>query len=159
MGAVAPALVGVAFAGFAAALLRLTGMERDRAAAPVILIAVAAFWPVFAVEEGGAAEIALHGAVASSFLALALVAHRRGFRPRRSWADRPRRLFDARRGAPLGRPWAALVGAVLLGLRRRAGRVPPRPPSRSLRDLLAALMPPPHGGVVSSGTSAQGSRP
>lgn len=76
MGAVAPALVGVAFAGFAAAFLRLTGMERDRAAAPVILIAVATFWPVFAVEEGGAAEIALHGAVASSFLALALVAHR-----------------------------------------------------------------------------------
>ena len=78
MTAVAPALVGVAFAGFAAALLRLTGMERDRAAAPVILIAVAAFWPVFAVEEGGAAEIALHGAVASSFPASAPASHRVG---------------------------------------------------------------------------------
>ena len=60
------------------ALMRWTGMDRDRATAPIILAAIVLFYPVFAVEHGGPAEIALHAAIALAFLGVAILGHARG---------------------------------------------------------------------------------
>ena len=78
MTTIAPLLAGAAFGSAAILLLRQTGMDRDRATAPILLVAIAFFYPTFAVENGGPAEIALHSVIALSFLVVALIGHARG---------------------------------------------------------------------------------
>jgi hypothetical protein len=72
-----PLLIGLISAGAVIATLRLTGMDRDRASAPIVLIAIALFWPVFAVENGEAWDITVHGAFAVAFAVAAIWGHRR----------------------------------------------------------------------------------
>ena len=75
---VAPLVIGVAFALGAIGLLRATGMDRDRASAPVALVAIALFYPVFAVENGDLADIVVHAFVVAVFGALAIAGYKRG---------------------------------------------------------------------------------
>ena len=72
-----PLLAGIAFGGATVAILRGTGMARDRATGPTLLAAIALFYPVFAIENGSGAEIAVHVAIAVAFLAVAVVGHAR----------------------------------------------------------------------------------
>ncbi|SLN45675.1 hypothetical protein ROJ8625_02202 [Roseivivax jejudonensis] len=74
----APLLAGLLFGAATIGLLRITGMDRDRATGPILLSAIALFYPVFAVENGTGREIALHGAIALAFLAAAVIGHRFG---------------------------------------------------------------------------------
>lgn len=48
-----PALIGVCLALAVAAFARLTGLDRDRAFYPVILIVIASIYVLFAVIAGG----------------------------------------------------------------------------------------------------------
>ncbi len=75
---VGPLLAGLAFGGATIGVLRATGMDRDRATGPILLAAIALFYPVFAIEHGNTAEIALHAAIAIAFLAMAVIGHARG---------------------------------------------------------------------------------
>ena len=75
---VAPLAIGVAFALGAIGLLRGTGMDRDRASAPITLVAIALFYPVFAVENGGLADIVVHAFVVAVFGVLAIAGYKRG---------------------------------------------------------------------------------
>ncbi|QFT45380.1 hypothetical protein FIU97_02215 [Roseivivax sp. THAF40] len=78
---VIPLLSGIAFAGLIIALMHLSDMSRDRAAGPVMLVAIALFYPVFAVEHGDMADIALHAAIAVAFTTIAST----GYRTRFAW--------------------------------------------------------------------------
>ncbi len=73
-----PLFAGIAFGGATIGLLRVTGMDRDRATGLLLLAAIALFYPVFAIENGDAVEIALHIAIALAFVAMAVIGHRRG---------------------------------------------------------------------------------
>ncbi|MFO6463436.1 hypothetical protein [uncultured Jannaschia sp.] len=77
-GVVIPLAAGTAFAAATIALLRWTGMDRDRATGPLMLVAIALFYPVFAVENGSRAEVAIHAGIALAFLGAAIIGHRRG---------------------------------------------------------------------------------
>ena len=58
------------------AVMRRIGMHRDRAVGPILLVAIAAFYPVFAMDRGTAGEIAVHVSVFVLFLAIAAVSYR-----------------------------------------------------------------------------------
>ena len=73
-----PLLAGLAFGGATIGVLRATSMDRDRATGPILLAAIALFYPVFAIEHRDAAEITLHVATALAFLATAVIGHARG---------------------------------------------------------------------------------
>ncbi|KIT17124.1 hypothetical protein [Jannaschia aquimarina] len=73
----APLAAGVVFGGATTGLLRATGMDRDRATGPILLAAIALFYPVFAIEAGTGPEIALHIAIALAFLGVAVIGHAR----------------------------------------------------------------------------------
>ena len=66
-------------------------VARERGTAPVILVAIAVFYPVFAAEHGEVEGTLAHGAIALAFLALAILSVRIG-------------------------PWLAAFGVVLHGL-------------------------------------------
>ena len=87
-------LIGLSSAAAVIAALRMTGMDRDRAPGPIVLIAIAVLWPIFAVENGGAREVAFHGAVAAAFAGAAIWGHRRGI-PIVGWALIAHGAFDA----------------------------------------------------------------
>jgi len=70
--------IGVLASASTIAALRLTGMDRDRASAPIILAAIAVFYPVFAAQNGTVGDVLLHGGVAGAFVAVAIVGHRVG---------------------------------------------------------------------------------
>lgn len=57
-------------------VMRRIGMHRDRAVGPILLVAIAAFYPVFAVDRGTAGEIAVHASVFALFLAIAALSYR-----------------------------------------------------------------------------------
>lgn len=67
--------LGLALAGLAG--MRLVGLHADRGAHSVVLIAIAAFYVVFAGEHGQAGEIAFQSLLALVFTALALLGYRR----------------------------------------------------------------------------------
>ena len=73
-----PLFAGIAFGGATIGLLRATGMDRDRATGPLLLAAIALFYPVFAIENGTGSEIALHVIIAAAFLGATLAGHARG---------------------------------------------------------------------------------
>ena len=73
-----PLAVGIVFALGAIVLLRTTGMDRDRASAPIILVAIALFYPVFAIENGGVGDIVVHAAIVALFAAFAIAGYMRG---------------------------------------------------------------------------------
>ena len=75
---IGPLIAGLAFAAAAIGLLQGTGMARDRATGPILLAAIALFYPVFAVENGTGPEIALHVVIALAFLAVAVIGHAHG---------------------------------------------------------------------------------
>ncbi|MBJ3762546.1 hypothetical protein ILP92_07300 [Maribius pontilimi] len=74
-----PLFLGVAFALLAIALFHLSGMSRDRAAGPVTLVAIALFYPVFAVENGDLVQVLFHAAIASLFTGIAILGYRTRF--------------------------------------------------------------------------------
>lgn len=67
-----PALIGMGLTGAALAAMRVTGLHAERGAQAAALIAIALFYIVFAVEHGGAADIAVQSLLALVFVALAL---------------------------------------------------------------------------------------
>ena len=75
LAAFAGALSGAAIAG----TMQVTGMLRERSGLAILLAAIAAFYPVFAVASGaGVGTIALHATAFLGFCALALTGYRRG---------------------------------------------------------------------------------
>lgn len=71
------ALIGLSAGGAIALALRLTGMMRERAAMAVLLAAIAAFYPVFAAENGDLGDLALHLAIFGGFVVVAALGYRR----------------------------------------------------------------------------------
>lgn len=69
-------VLGVLGGTAAGALMLATGMIRERGASAVALIAIAAFWPVFAVAAQR--DIALHFAAFALFAMLAVAGYRLG---------------------------------------------------------------------------------
>ena len=110
-----PLAIGLAFALGAIALLRLTSMERDRASAPIVLIAIALFYPVFAAENGDGTDIAIHAAIAALFTALAVVGYRRGL-ALIGVGMIAHGLFDLAMGAVAGNPAPAWWAPFCLGV-------------------------------------------
>ena len=68
--------VGVVVGFAIIALMTSIGMHRDRAVGPILLVAIAAFYPVFAVDDGALSEVILHGGVFLGFLAIAAISYR-----------------------------------------------------------------------------------
>ena len=77
-GILAPLAIGVVLGLGAIGLLRWTGMDRDRSTGPITLTAIALFYVAFAIENGDAADIAIHTAIAGLFVGLAVLGHARG---------------------------------------------------------------------------------
>ena len=57
--------------------LRLAGMDRDRATAPILLVSIAVFYPVFASENGSTSDVLVHLAIAGCFVVLAVLGYSR----------------------------------------------------------------------------------
>lgn len=72
------ALIGALAGGGAMFALWRTGMLAERSGLAVLLVAVAAFYPVFAAQSGNFAETPLHIAIFAAFTVLALAGFRRG---------------------------------------------------------------------------------
>lgn len=72
------ALIGAIAGGGAMVAFWRTGMLAERSGLAVLLAAIAAFYPVFAAQNGDFAETALHIAIFAAFGALALTGFRRG---------------------------------------------------------------------------------
>lgn len=70
------ALVGVLLALATLAMARATGLDRSRAFFPCVLIAIATYDVVFATVTGSAAAIARESALASVFVATAVIGFR-----------------------------------------------------------------------------------
>ncbi|NBC19700.1 MAG: hypothetical protein GVY06_01415 [Alphaproteobacteria bacterium] len=70
-------LAGIGLALAALSGMRLVGLHADRGVHSVVLIAIAVFYVVFAVEHGEAGEIAFQSLLALAFTALALLGYRR----------------------------------------------------------------------------------
>ena len=71
-------MIGIVVALGVIGLLRATGMDRDRASAPIALVAIALFYPVFAIENGDLADVIVHAAIVALFAALAIAGYKRG---------------------------------------------------------------------------------
>ncbi|MEW9918141.1 hypothetical protein AB2B41_00875 [Marimonas sp. MJW-29] len=80
MSAAIPALIGAGLGGVIFTVLWLSGMSRERSAGAVILVAIAAFYPVFAFENGAWGDRIFHLFFFALFLCLALWGYRRSAR-------------------------------------------------------------------------------
>lgn len=69
---------GVAAAVAVAASARASRFDRDRAFYPTVLVVIALLYVLFGVEDGAASVVAAESGVALVFVALAVVAYRRG---------------------------------------------------------------------------------
>ena len=76
MNGLAILLLGSAFAGAGGALMHMTGIAYQRGTWVVTMVAIALFYVVFAVENGGPVEAALHAAIALAFIAMAILGGR-----------------------------------------------------------------------------------
>ena len=72
-----PLLAGLAFGGATIGVLRANSIASDRATGPILLAAIALFYPVFAVEPETGAEVAMPVAIALGFLGVAVLGHAR----------------------------------------------------------------------------------
>ena len=70
-----PLLIGVVLGIASVGLMALAGVARERGGYAVAMVAIAAFYPVFAVERGWDV-FAFHAVVASLFIALAVMGAR-----------------------------------------------------------------------------------
>jgi len=110
-----PFLAGIAFALLAIVLLRLSGMSRDRATGPVMLVAIALFYPVFAVDHGGLPAFAVQVMIAALFTAVAIL----GYRTRLAWVGVgmiAHGLFDAVAHTALNSPAPGWWGPFCIGI-------------------------------------------
>ncbi|MCO4847409.1 MAG: hypothetical protein KC448_05490 [Yoonia sp.] len=72
------ALIGAIAGGGVMLALWRVGMLSERSGLAVLLAAIAAFYPVFAAQNGNIAETLLHVAIFAAFSGLALTGFRRG---------------------------------------------------------------------------------
>lgn len=70
-----PLAIGLLFGAITAAALQRTGVGRERGAWTVLLCAIAVFYPVFAVENGEGADLAVHSIIALVFVGLAVAGY------------------------------------------------------------------------------------
>ena len=73
-----PALIGGALAAVTAVVLSRAGLLRRSGIVGLILIAIAGFWPLFAVAAQDDAQLLFHLAIFAGFGAAALLSHRIG---------------------------------------------------------------------------------
>lgn len=66
-----PLAIGIALGGVIAFTLQLSGMAKEKSSATVTLVAIAAFYPVFAAKNGDLKSLILHTAIMAVFIACA----------------------------------------------------------------------------------------
>lgn len=73
-----PAIVGVVLGLLTSLSMGWVGMMTERRAAAAVLVAIAAFYPVFALVEGDVTSIVVHLAIFAVFLTCAALGNARG---------------------------------------------------------------------------------
>lgn len=71
-----PLLAGVGLGGTTVALMATGGVMHQRGTWATIMVAIASFYVVFAIQSGDALEIGVHTGLAAGFVALAIIGAR-----------------------------------------------------------------------------------
>lgn len=72
---IAPFLIGIALALVFLVVARFSGLDREKGVYPALLISIALFYVVFALEHGNTAQIIFNVFIAGLFIAAALLGY------------------------------------------------------------------------------------